>query len=484
MTASLDSDAATEALAGPQPLGAFDLPAGMLLVPTRTPEEDSVRRDLLAGRLPSSWPASLEAHRLAHQGDVVAAAAAFTGDDPTDRYNRWVLDADTATADEVRAGLPVHLHPLVDVVAWSVGASDDLPLDDPALPDEVRALVVATRASERMSTGRDVEARGLLQQAATLVTATNPVLAAVLLGNAAGLGLDHDADLSAARADLESALVDLSATDLRTMRAELLNQLGSLAHEEAARAGLPLSDAMARYYDALGLVTEESAPFLWASIQLNLATAHLATPMTTASDQLRLGVATQSLRACRRIFTPQDNPAQWSTATLNLANALVYTPSTHQADNLVEAVELYEEILESGVRDPRSVAYARVLANQGNALAHLGAPDAARAKLAEARFIFEANLDHDGALAVREVLDAISRSEVDDPDQAAFEADLARQVAQMSQVPGAEDIGRTSGMGVRVEPATPAATPPPDAQRRAKVTILRTGSNPADEETS
>ena len=94
MTASLDSDAATEALAGPQPLGAFDLPAGMLLVPTRTPEEDSVRRDLLAGRLPSSWPASLEAHRLAHQGDVVAAAAAFTGDDPTDRYNRWVLDAD------------------------------------------------------------------------------------------------------------------------------------------------------------------------------------------------------------------------------------------------------------------------------------------------------------------------------------------------------------------------------------------------------
>ena len=224
MTASLDSDAATEALAGPQPLGAFDLPAGMLLVPTRTPEEDSVRRDLLAGRLPSSWPASLEGHRLAHQGDLAAAAAAFTGDDPTDQYNRWVLDADTSTADEVRAGLPAHLHPLVDVVAWSVGASDDLPVDDPALPDEVRALVVATRASELMSTGRDVEARGLLQQAATLVTATNPVLAAVLLGNAAGLGLDHDADLTAARADLESALVDLTDTDLRTMRAELLNQ--------------------------------------------------------------------------------------------------------------------------------------------------------------------------------------------------------------------------------------------------------------------
>mgnify|MGYP000911935791 CR=1 FL=1 len=29
MTASLDSATATEALAGPQPLGAFDLPAGM-----------------------------------------------------------------------------------------------------------------------------------------------------------------------------------------------------------------------------------------------------------------------------------------------------------------------------------------------------------------------------------------------------------------------------------------------------------------------
>lgn len=474
----------TSTLAGPQPLGAFDLPAGMLLVPTRTPEEDAARRDLLAGRVPAVWPASLEGHRLAHRGDVDGAAAAFAaeGGDPVARFNRWVVDPDSATAADVRSGLPDPLRPLVDLVAYSLGQSDELPDDDVTLAEEIRALVLATRASDLLAAGRTGEARDQLHRAATLVTATSPALAAVLVGNAGGLGLDHDHDHTAARADLESALADLADTDLRSMRAELLNQLGSLAHEEAARAGLPLTEAMGRYYDALALVSEQSAPFLWASIQLNLATAHLATPMTTASDQLRLGVATQSLRACRRIFTAHDNPAQWSTATLNLANALVYTPSTHQADNLVEAVELYEEILDSGVREPRSVAYARVLANQGNALAHLGAPDAARSKLAEARFIFEANLDHEGALAVREVLDAIARSQVDEPDQAAFEADLARQAAQMAQVPGAEDFGRTAGMGVRVEPATPGVVPPPDAQRRAKVTVLRTGSGGADED--
>ncbi|MEZ5096863.1 MAG: hypothetical protein R2731_12540 [Nocardioides sp.] len=98
-------------------------------------------------------------------------------------------------------------------------------------------------------------------------------------------------------------------------------------------------------------MSEESAPVLWASLTMNLATAHLAVPMTQASDQLRLGVATQALRACRRVFTPESAPVPWSTATLNLANALVYTPSTHQGDNLVEAVELYDEVLESGVRD-------------------------------------------------------------------------------------------------------------------------------------
>jgi hypothetical protein len=51
-----------------------------------------------------------------------------------------------------------------------------------------------------------------------------------------------------------------------------------------------------------------------------------------------------------------------------------------------------------------------VLANQGNVLAHLGDFDQAKAKLYEARFIFEEFGDHDSMRTVRGVLDEISRS--------------------------------------------------------------------------
>lgn len=68
-------------------------------------------------------------------------------------------------------------------------------------------------------------------------------------------------------------------------------------------------------------------------------------PMTEASDQLRLGVAVQSLRNALKVFTREDHPERWASTQLNLANSLIYTPSTHQADNLVEAVELYEGVI-------------------------------------------------------------------------------------------------------------------------------------------
>ena len=97
---------------------------------------------------------------------------------------------------------------------------------------------------------------------------------------------------------------------------------------------------------------------------------------------------------------------------MNLANALVYTPSTHQGDNIVEAVERYEEVLELRERQGDPIGRARILANQGNALAHLGVFDHAKSKLLEARFLFEEQGDIDGVLAVRSVLDEIARQVV------------------------------------------------------------------------
>ncbi|WP_395695006.1 hypothetical protein [Nocardioides sp.] len=475
MTALTDPPSpAPAAVAGPQPLGAFGMPAGLLLLPGTDPATESARASLVAGRLPDPWPERLSDLRVVHE-DPDDVSGLFPGDDPVDRYNRWVLDPATADAATVRADLPAAYAPLVDVVAYSVGLTDAgaLPttVDDQVAP-EVAALLLAAGASARLEAGDAVTASALLADAIDVAETGAPALAAVLRGNHGALLHEHGLDPARAGAELARATADLAGTDLRTTRAELLHLRGVREHERAAEAGEPLQGAMALYYDALQLVTERSAPYLWASVQLDLAAAQLASPMTGASDQLRLGVAAQALRACRRVFDPETTPGPWSTATLNLANALVYLPSTHQGDNLVEAVELYEEVLASGVRDDDPLGRARLLANQGNTLAHLGMFDQARARLVEARFLFEEHLDHDGAMAVRSVLDEIARTQVGDPDDELL--DLARQAEQMGRVP-VDDGAFTSGMGVRVEPGTGTGTgaaPPAEAQRRAKVTRL------------
>jgi hypothetical protein len=131
--------------------------------------------------------------------------------------------------------------------------------------------------------------------------------------------------------------------------------------------------------------------------------------MVEASGQLRLGVAAQSLRSALKVYTREDHPTEWASVQLNLANSLVYTPSKHQEENLVEAVELYEGVLQVRDRDTDPLGRARVLANQGNVLAHLGMFDEAKAKLYEARFLFEEHTDEESVRAVRGVLDEIAR---------------------------------------------------------------------------
>jgi tetratricopeptide (TPR) repeat protein len=441
---------------------------------TTTPEGEAARVELVAGRLPAHWPDELRGHELIHADDLDGALAAFAGPDPVARFNRWVLAPELDTAAEVRAALPGSVAPLVDVVAYTIGLAGLPAYDVAELPGEIAALVLATQATGKLEEGDPIGAAELLAAGSRVAATRSPALAAVLLGNAGSLLREHG-EAERARPVLAEAAAALAGTDLGEVRAELLHLRGSIAHEMAASgrgdARQLLQEAMADYYDGLQLISEESAPYLWASLQMNLATAHLASPMTQASDQLRLGIATQALRACRRVLTAEDYPGPWSTATLNLANALVYTPSTHQGDNLVEAVELYEEVLESGIRSDDAVGRARLLSNQGNALAHLGIFGEARAKLVEARYIFEEHLDHESVMAVRSVLDEIAKAETSDPDDEL--SDLARQAEQMARMPLPEGPF-TSGMGVRSMTAGDLTGPPP----KPKVTVLPAGSAP------
>jgi tetratricopeptide (TPR) repeat protein len=95
---------------------------------------------------------------------------------------------------------------------------------------------------------------------------------------------------------------------------------------------------------------------------------------------------------------------------MNLANALQYLPSKHRAENLQESVELYEEVL--AFRSPRSdpMGYARVLANQANALAHLAVFDHAEAKYREARELFDRSGDHDAVAIIERQLQQIDET--------------------------------------------------------------------------
>ena len=66
-------------------------------------------------------------------------------------------------------------------------------------------------------------------------------------------------------------------------------------------------------------------------------------------------------------------------------------------------------VLGAGDGDDDPLGRARVLANQGNVLAHLGMFDQAKAKLYEARFLFEELGDADSVRAVRGILDEVAR---------------------------------------------------------------------------
>ncbi|MBW0116777.1 hypothetical protein [Pseudonocardia abyssalis] len=378
----------------PQPLGAFPLPAGYLLVPAGEDTEDA-RLALLAGRVPDVWPARCRAHELAMAGDRDGALAALDGSDPVTRYNRFVLDPDGTGPPGAELG---EFAPLVDLVSFVLGRSD-APPERGAADGELAAVILAAQAAAVLAE-RD-RAVALLDEAAA--HAGDSPLGGLLLGASAQL------EPPDAVARLERALRLLAgAEDLRTGRAELHLALAGALHDPAHPQFLVR--AIPHYHSALQLVLSSEAPELWASAHADLAAAYLTMPMTEASDQLRLGVAVQSLRNALKVFTREDHPERWASTQLNLANSLVYTPSTHQADNLVEAVELYEAVLEVRDRTTDPLGRARVLANQGNALAHLGMFDPAKAKLYEARFLFEEFGDHDSMRAVRGVLDEVARS--------------------------------------------------------------------------
>lgn len=376
----------------PQPVGLGPLPAAWLLLPD-VPGVQDVLDALRVGVEPTAWPAGLAFCAAARAGDVEGALLLLgEPSDPVLRYDRFVLQPTADGLAELAVDLPDAWQPLLAAAAFSAGLVDTAP-DPAALDGELRAVVLLTRAADALEHGTEDEARTALAQAVEAARPASPALAATLLGTLAGL---DPVDRAAQRYAEALALLPTGAQT--QVRAELL--FGRATALQATGRPEVLREAVRCYQQALVVFRRDTHPMEFAEAQTNLALCHLATPMVEAGDALRLGIAVQALRDALTVWDRASFPEQWASVTLNLANALQYRPSAHQQENLAEAVEHYEELLAG--RDPAAdpLGVARVLANQGNALAHLGIGEHAVAKLRQAQELFAGAGDHSSASAV------------------------------------------------------------------------------------
>ena len=390
----------------PQPVGALAWPAGMLVIPVVDGAVE-ICRELVIGGLPSSWPASLCFVEAALNGDPQRAASLVKGDDAIARYNRAVLvggDEEWDSLRDVRGPLGA----LIDTALFSVGLRDEPPEIGDDIDGEIAAVARSARASSFLEHGRFVDAITELDFAATdALTGSSPILAASLRGTRAELLRTELGDPLGAVNDVDLALRDLPTSAPTELRADLALTRALARHELSLENPRHLTAVVADLQDALRTFHEETHPEAFAVCNQHLALAYLAMPMSGQADRIRVGVAVSALRAALRVFTPETHPAAWASTQLNLANSLQYLPSAHQERNLDEAVQIYEELLT--IRDPDSdpIGTARILANQANALGHLGVFGPATERLAQARDLFMVGGDSQAAKDVELLMESL-----------------------------------------------------------------------------
>jgi len=391
----------------PQPIGVFDGPAGLILVPAGDGVADLLG-DLARGQVPREWPAAAAPLALALAGETDAALAALGGA-ACDRVNRLVLQPTPEHLQDAReaAAGSAELQAVVAAAAFAAGLDDRPPALEGAA-GEFGTLAATVRASDALAAGDRRGAVPWLERACLLAAGVGPALEGRALAALAELRHRVEGPTLEVASAYEAAEHALAPTGLDVLRAEVRLQRAGVLHELSAEQPGLLVQAVRLYQSALIVLEEAEHPESFAFANMNIGLAMLAMPAVQASDQVRLGVAVQSLRAALRVYTRESHPAEWSSGRLNLANALQYLPSRHREDNLAEAVEIYEELLE--VRSPQDdpAAYARVLANQANALAHLGMFAPAQEQYGEARTWFARLGDADAVGVIDEQLAAIA----------------------------------------------------------------------------
>ena len=384
-----DTTATSVPLPRPQPLGVLDGTAGLLLVPDGDGAAALVE-DIARVGIPAVWPPAGSLLAAVDRGDI-ADARAMLGDGVDDVINRLVLSptpehleaAQAVAADDPLRGV------VVAAAAYASGLADDPPSPN-GVDGEFAVLALTVRAARAMEFSDAPGALRLLREAAEAAESVGPALHGRTLGMVAEHRFRTQHAVEASIEWYDRAIDVLATTNLDGLRAGLQLERGLALHQLADVQPHRLMPAVRSYQSALIHLTEADDPEAFATANMHIGIAYLSLPMTDASNQVRLGVAVQSLRAALRVFSPDTHPWEWSSSKMNLANALQYLPSTHREQNLAEAVDMYDDVLAHRSRTADPPGYGRVLANQANALAHLGRLDDAVARYQDARSLFTA----------------------------------------------------------------------------------------------
>lgn len=374
-------------LSRPQPVGILPVPVGLLVLP------GEMSRDLLhecvaaQHRLPDCW----SFYALAREGAWAQALEELRkSDGPIAAYNRFVLSPAADDLERLRGMLTGELRSLLEVAAYSLGLAEDAPSAE-GLDGELLALALMTQAVSSIEGGETLPAIASLETAVAATREVSPLFAAQLAAQLASLWRTQpEPSCSKALTYYRHAIALMGEANMPEMRSELWMQLGVACQEQAHGRDDRMKEAVTAYQEVLrgGLVAEEHAE-LFALAHNNLGLLYLTMRMSEAGDQLRMAIAVQSFREGLRHCDRDKLPELWSSIQLNLANSLQYLTSSHPEENLVQAVELYEELITVRKKAFDPVGYGRILSNQANALAHLGIFPPALEKLQEARKLFE-----------------------------------------------------------------------------------------------
>lgn len=381
-------------LSRPQPVGILPIPAGLLILPP-SPGQDGVDAGLLRqcveGRSIEDLPESWSFYDFARQGDRYSALQALDGcEGEVADYNRFVLNPNAMSFEALRTTLKGDLGALLEIAAYNFGLVNHLPGAED-LNGELLAVALMAQAAAAMEKEFPEQAMLLLQKAVAAARVASPWFAAQLLGQLASICRTQGEPFrSHALTHYREAIALMGNARLPELLADLWMQLGMTCQEAAMGRDDRMTEAVRAYQEVLrcGLIPEEHAE-LFALAHNNLGLLYLSMRMSEGGDQLRMAIAVQSFREALRICNREETPELWASIQLNLANSLQYLPSSHPEENLVQAVELYEELVTVRKKAFDPVGYGRILSNQANALAHLGMFPPALEKLQEARKLFE-----------------------------------------------------------------------------------------------